>query len=259
MRDLGFLSGMRVTTKMINQCLLRVFVSTGLLCVGGQVLAEGGEETVTPPAPKAVQSPGGVGDSWSAQVAGDKKGAAKLSEADAATVAKVSDYFNSLKTLQGRFEQTGADNKVMKGKFKMQRPGKFRFDYARPSLQVVISDGRYLAIQDHDLGNEDRVALDQTPFRVLLRKDVNLLKDADIFEVQQTGDIILIGIKDKSPDTPGKIKLMFNTAPEMVLQEWITTDAQGLDTRVKVGNLKLNEDLDAKQFVIKAPEKRILR
>ncbi len=58
----------------------------------------------------------------------------------------------------------------MKGKFLLKRPGRFRFDYSLPSKQIIISDGEYLAIQDLDLNNEDRVALDQTPFRLLLRQ-----------------------------------------------------------------------------------------
>ena len=68
----------------------------------------------------------------------------------------------------------------MKGKFSLKRPGRFRFDYSLPSKQVIISDGEYLAIQDLDLNNEDRVALDQTPFRLLLRKDVDIARDGCI-------------------------------------------------------------------------------
>ncbi len=71
--------------------------------------------------------------------------------------------------------QIGADKKRMRGKFFVKRPGRFRFDYSLPSKQIIVSDGEYLAIQDLDLNNEDRVSLDQTPFRLLLRKDVDLV------------------------------------------------------------------------------------
>ena len=76
--------------------------------------------------------------------------------------------------MKGTFIQTDADNKRMKGKFFVKRPGRFRFDYSLPSKQIIVSDGENLAIQDLDLNNEDRVSLDQTPFRLLLRKDVDL-------------------------------------------------------------------------------------
>jgi outer membrane lipoprotein-sorting protein len=138
----------------------------------------------------------------------------------------------------------------MKGKFYLKRPGRFRFDYALPSKQIVISDGEYLAIQDLDLNNEDRVALDQTPFRLLLRKDVDIARDARITELQEASDLIVLALQDKSPDAPGKIKLFISTQPELELKEWVTTDAQGVDTRVEVSQLVKGQDIDGGLFKI---------
>ena len=78
---------------------------------------------------------------------------------------------------------------------------------------MILSDGQYLAIQDHDLKTDDRVSLDQTPFRVLLRKDVDLLRDARILEVQDVDDVIVLALQDKSPDAPGRIKLFLAKKP----------------------------------------------
>lgn len=194
---------------------------------------------------------GTSGTAWSAEVAPGGTSGIALDAAQTEIVNKVGNYFSTLDTLQGRFVQTGADGKVMKGKFVMKRPGRFRFDYARPSLQVIISDGKYLAIQDHDLNNEDRVELDQTPFRLLLRKEVDLIRDARIVEVQDAGDTITLGLQDKSPDTPGRIRLVFSTKPAFELKEWLTKDAQGLDTRVEVGELEKGAAVDDKLFEIK--------
>ena len=173
-----------------------------------------------------------------------------LDEKQTELVKIVGGYFADLKGLKGSFLQTGADKKKLKGKFLVKRPGKFRFDYALPSRQIIVSDGEYLAIQDLDLNNEDRVALDQTPFRLLLRKDVDLLRDAKIIEVQQADDLIVLGLQDKSPDTPGKIKLFMATKPALELKEWVTTDAQGLDTRVEVSDLSKTDEIDANLFAI---------
>lgn len=194
-----------------------------------------------------------AGSGWSAEVSADGSSSVTLDANQTATVAKVNSFFNGMKTLKGDFVQTAADGEKMRGAFKMKRPGMFRFDYARPSRQVIISDGTYLAIQDHDLNNEDRVALDQTPFRVLLREDVDLMRDAVITEVQENDDTLLLALQDKSPDAPGRIRLVLAKSPELQLKEWITTDAQGLDTKVEVGNIALDEEIDASEFVIKAP------
>jgi outer membrane lipoprotein-sorting protein len=62
----------------------------------------------------------------------------------------------------------------------------------------------------------------------------------------------VLALRDKSPDAPGKIKLFLSTKPEMELKEWVTTDAQGLDTRVELSQLTKQEQLDAKLFKIEA-------
>jgi outer membrane lipoprotein-sorting protein len=70
--------------------------------------------------------------------------------------------------------------------------------------------------------------------------------------VQDTGDLLLVALEDKSPDTPGRIKLVLAKAPALQLKEWVTTDAQGLDTRVEVAELKQDAELKAERFVIRA-------
>jgi outer membrane lipoprotein-sorting protein len=221
-----------------------------------------GEEPAKPlnvpaPMPAAPPKPGeptaGSSSAWSAQVAPAKPGEGiTLDPRQTELVHKVSGYFSDLNTLQGNFVQTGADNKRMRGKFYVMRPGRFRFDYARPSRQIVVSDGHYLAIQDLDLNNEDRVSLDDTPFRLLLRKDVDLVRDARIMEVQESEDLLVVGIVDKNPDTPGQIKLFMSTKPALELKEWVTKDAQGLDTRVQVSDLAKAGELDASLFKIQS-------
>lgn len=190
---------------------------------------------------------------WTGQVQATKNdGSVVLDEQQSKIVQKVSDYFESVQGLKGAFVQINPDNKRMRGKFFVKRPGRFRFDYALPSKQIIVSDGENLAIQDLDLNNEDRVSLDQTPFRMLLRKDVDLLRDAHITEVQQADDLIVLGLEDKDPDAPGKIKLYLATKPSMELKEWVTTDAQGLNTRVELSGLEKSNELDGNLFKIQS-------
>ena len=207
--------------------------------------------------PAAAGKPEAGVDGWAGEVAPNGVGSGiTLDEKQTELVKIVSKYFSDLKSMKGAFVQTGADNKKMKGKFFVLRPGRFRFDYALPSKQIIISDGENLAIQDLDLYNEDRVALDQTPFRLLLRKDVDLLRDAKIVEVQEAQDLIVLGIQDRSPDTPGRIKIFLATKPSLELKEWVTTDAQGLDTRIEVSELIRSDDLDGNLFRIQMLPKK---
>ncbi|RUP00229.1 MAG: cell envelope biogenesis protein LolA [Hyphomicrobium sp.] len=188
---------------------------------------------------------------WSSEVApANSPDGITLDARQTKLVDQVSAYFQSLQSLKGSFVQIDADNKKMKGKFMVKRPGRFRFDYALPSKQVIVSDGQNLAIQDHDLNNEDRVSLDQTPFRLLLRNDVNLIRDAKIMEVQQSEDLIVLTLEDKDPNSPGRIKLFLSTKPALELKEWVTTDAQGQDTRIELSQLIKSDDLDGNLFKI---------
>lgn len=117
---------------------------------------------------------------------------------------------------------------------------------------LIISDGQYLAIQDHDLKTDDRIALDSTPFRLLLRKDVDLVRDARILELQEADDLVIVTLQDKSPDAPGRIRLFLTRKPRLEIKEWVTTDAQGADTRIELGDLVKTEELDAAMFKIPA-------
>ncbi len=169
-------------------------------------------------------------------------------------VSKVNGYFNALIKLKGTFVQTSPDKKRLKGKFYMLKPGRVRFEYAPPSRQLVVSDGHQIAIQDLDINTDDRVMVDQTPFRVLLRQDVDLLRDSRILEVQEADDLLIVALQDKGKDASGKIRLFMAKSPALELKEWVTTDNQGLDTRVEVSNLDHNADVEAKLFKITSPQ-----
>lgn len=227
---------------------LKIRKSLGVLALAATAVTSGSAlaEDEKKPAGEAV------GAGWSAEVAPGGNKCLALDDAQTATVKQVSDYFNALGVLKGAFVQTGADAKRQKGKFYVKRPGRFRFDYAPPLKQVIVSDGQNLAIQDLDLQNEDRVALDQTPFRLVMRKDVDLLRDARIIDAQQSEDLIVVTIQDKSPDTPGRIKLFLATKPAVELKEWVTTDPQGQETRVEISDVSRSEEIDAALFKIQA-------
>jgi outer membrane lipoprotein-sorting protein len=194
-------------------------------------------------------NPVGAGGTWSQTV--NKEAAIAGEEFDknqVELIRKVAGYFNQMTELKGLFVQTSADNKRVRGKFYVKQPGRFRFDYNPPSRLVILSDGQYMAIQDFDMKTDDRVELDRTPFRVLLRKDVDLLRDAHILEVKEVDDVIVLALEDRNSDNPGRIKLFLTKKPNLELKEWITTDSQGLDTRVELTEVSKTESLDPALF-----------
>ncbi|MGE5510655.1 MAG: LolA family protein [Bacteroidota bacterium] len=231
-------------------------LSFGLSAAVGLVLVGLSGITLAQEAKKEPSNPVG-GGTWNAKVNPDASApvaGATLDAKQMELVNKVSAYFNQLDNLKGAFVQTGADNKRMRGRFFLKRPGRLRFEYALPSKQLIVSDGQMVAIQDFDINTDDRITLDQTPFRVLLRKDVDLLRDARILDAQEAEDLAVITLQDKSPDAPGKIKLFLSKLPQLELKEWVTTDAQGLDTRIEVSGLVKTEEIDVALFKITSPQ-----
>jgi outer membrane lipoprotein-sorting protein len=172
----------------------------------------------------------------------------KLDKKQVEIVRKVNAYFNQLTSLKGSFVQTGADNKRQRGKFYISRPGRFRFEFNLPSRVVIISDGNYVAIQDRDLNTDDRWDLGYTPFRALLQKDVDLLRDTQIVEAQEAEDAIVIAFEERSGDASSRIKLFLTAKPAIQIKAWIVKDAQGLDTRVDLTEVLATDEPDARLF-----------
>jgi len=163
-------------------------------------------------------------------------------------VERVNAYFNNLDKLKAEFVQTDANNEQKSGDFYFKRPGKVRFDYDRPSMLKIISNGEYLAVENHDLRTSDRYPLEATPFKLLLAEEVNLLRDARILAIDKGEDVLILTLEDKSGESAGKIRLFFRTDPELQLASWIITDPQGLDTRVDIAELERDVELSAQLF-----------
>lgn len=195
-------------------------------------------------------APVSIGTGWETdtQIRPDAAESEITDEEALAIVDKVNAYFNDLDKFKAQFVQTDANNKQKTGDFYFKRPGKVRFDYDRPSMLKIISNGEYLAVENHDLGTSDRYSLDSTPFKLLLTEDVNLLRDARILAIDKGEDVLILTMEDKTGDSPGKIRLFFRTDPELQLASWIITDAQGLDTRIDLKAIERDVELSAKLF-----------
>lgn len=209
-----------------------------------------GQEHTRPP----TGSPG-AGAGWTTNIAptekqplpDDRAQALPLTDEQLALIQRISDYFNSIEHLEGRFTQINPNNDLTRGKFYLQRPGRLRFDYAPPSRLRIVADGRYLSIEDHDLKTVDQYPLEATPFQLLLGENVDLLRDAAIIDFSRSQDIASLTLEDKKDGSRGRLQLFF-TLPELEIKEWVITDPQGLDTRIQLDGLVLGKIIDKEFF-----------
>lgn len=177
------------------------------------------------------------GAGWEAAVQADQAPTPLIGDEQTEAVDRINAYFNGITNLQGSFEQVDPNNKRSTGRFYVQRPGKIRFDYAPPSALRIVSDGHSLAIEDASLKTVEKYPIKSTPFRLLLVDSVDLGRDARIVGVESQEGKLSISLEDKGGDAAGRIKLSFDTKSELVLTEWLITDAQGLTTTVTVANV----------------------
>jgi len=202
------------------------------------------------PAPAAQESASPIGAGWETETLIRKSEPdEEITDEEAlAIIDDINAYFNDLGKMKADFVQTDANNEQKSGDFYFQRPGKVRFDYDRPSRMKIISNGEYLAVENHDLRTSDRYPLESTPFKLLLSEEVNLLRDARILAIDRGEDVLILTMEDKTGESPGKIRLFFRTDPELELASWIITDPQGLDTRVDIANIQRDVELSASLF-----------
>ncbi len=68
----------------------------------------------------------------------------------------LSDFLHELKSFKADFEQTLYDERggvleVSRGIVHLQRPGRFRWEYQTPYVQLIVADGQSIWIHDQDL------------------------------------------------------------------------------------------------------------
>ncbi|MBT9492126.1 MAG: outer membrane lipoprotein chaperone LolA [Paucibacter sp.] len=102
-------------------------------------------------------------------------------------VGALKDFVREVKSGRAQFSQTvtspdGARSKSTSGSFEFQRPNQFRFAYAKPFEQLIISDGKKVWIFDPDLNQASSRKMDQalgaTPAALLA--GTNLERDFEL-------------------------------------------------------------------------------
>jgi len=165
---------------------------------------------------------------------------------DKKIVQAISKHFSGVPSMTGEFVQFGPNGEQTGGKFYLQRPGKIRFDYSKPSPILVKADGKTVGIHNRKLKTWDFYPLSKTPLRLLLadRIDVN---DKAIKSVKRENDLTTVVLGDKSVFGSSKITLMFDPS-SFELRQWTITDDQGKDTSVMIFNVQHNVKLSKKLF-----------
>ena len=171
----------------------------------------------------------------------------------------VQTFFNDLDTLQADFHQEVRDGdntvqQVSDGKVWIQRPGRFRWDYASPYKQQLVSDGERLWNYDQDL---EQVTV-QPIGEVLSATPAMLLGGSQpiegIFTVEPLpadGKRQQVLLKPKSDDSNVTALLLDFT--DQVISGIRAEDSFGNITTFTFSNLVRNRELDSALFRFEPP------
>lgn len=129
--------------------------------------------------------------------------------AHASASSEVEKYLAGLSSWSADFTQTieDAQGKVLRsasGKFYLQRPGKFRWDYAEPSQQLVLGDGHEIWFYDKDLQQANVRDMDATLAStpaVLLSGTGSVAEQFDIKALPDEGGLRWFQLIPKHPGT----------------------------------------------------------
>jgi outer membrane lipoprotein carrier protein len=127
----------------------------------------------------------------------------------ASPASDVDRYLAGLSSWSADFKQTiddaqGKELRSASGKFYLQRPGKFRWDYAEPSEQLVLDDGKQIWFYDKDLAQANVRNIDKTLAStpaMLLSGSGSVSDQFEIKALPDEGGLHWFELIPKHPDT----------------------------------------------------------
>lgn len=161
--------------------------------------------------------------------------------AEKLSLGQISAYLNQLTSAKGAFTQVNPDKTLSKGDFMIKRPGRMRFEYAKPNPALVVASSGQVAVFDKKSKSGPQMfPIGKTPLGLILRKNVNLGTSGMVIKHIQDGPATKVVAQDPKHPKYGNIELVFTENP-IELRQWIVTDQAGKKTTVVLGKLSKSQ------------------
>ena len=176
---------------------------------------------------------------------------ASLSPADQGWVDRVAAYLNGVTTLKARFLQIAADGATTQGTAWLDRPGRMRFEYDKPSPLLLVANGGSVVFRDSKLDQTTSVPLARTPLGLLLAPDIRLSGDVTVTGFSHANAQVQVTLSRTASPSDGSLTLVFSETP-FALRSWTVVDAQNRETRVDLYNVAIGGALPDTLFTLPA-------
>ena len=173
-------------------------------------------------------------------------------ELESDEIKKIKKYLNNISSLKSDFTQISGDGSITYGSIFMKKPDKFRIVFHKPQNEILVSDGKKIALINKKINTISMYSIDQIPFNFLLSEHISF-KNYNISETTNKNNILSFKVSEKTQKGK-KIKLIFEKKP-LNLKKWEIEDPQGNLIQISLNNLSTNITLENRKFLIVDPRK----
>jgi len=171
------------------------------------------------------------------------------SDEQRADLDKVSAYLNAIHTLKSGFVQLGPDGQMDQGVLYIEKPGKVRFAYNKPSPTLIVATGGSVYVKNASLNTVDRYDLSDTPLGLLLGDHVDLKTNKAVMGIVRQAGAIIVRARTSANRNDSNIELQF-AAPALELRQWTVRDNQGGTTTVALQNPEVGAEMPEGIFLV---------
>ncbi len=156
---------------------------------------------------------------------------AVLTPADQGWIGRVETALNGITTLKARFLQIDSTGRTIGGIAWLDRPGRMRFEYDKPSALLLVANGADVVFHDPKLDQTTTIPLGRTPLGLLLAPAIRLSGTVTVTGFSHGAGTVQVTLERTASPADGSLTLVFSETP-FALRSWSVVDAQGRDTRV---------------------------
>ncbi|HZS35589.1 MAG TPA: outer membrane lipoprotein chaperone LolA [Polyangia bacterium] len=190
--------------------------------------------------------------------------AAEPAQSAAPIVAKMQKYYDATKDLHAHFDQqlqSAMGKKKASGEVWLKKPGKMRWDYAKPEKKLMVSDGKTLWVyepEDEQAFKQDMSASTlpaQVSFLVgesKLEKEFDITVSEPLPGVGGAGEIVL-KLAPKTPTSAYNHLVFVVDEKTGQVKETIIFDQTGGQNRLTFTGLEQNKNVDEGKFRFSPP------
>lgn len=180
--------------------------------------------------------------------------------AEETPIARLKTFLAGSSALAADFRQVTLDKngkpaQTSSGKFYLSRPGKFRWDYQKPFVQEIVSNGGKVWFYDADLEQVTVKQLDDslgsTP-ALLLTGQIDIEEKFALREQGEDEGMNWVKLSPKNEESGFKYILIGLERDQLGGME--LSDNFGQLTRIYFSNIQINPKLDEALFNFKAPK-----